>query len=726
MHRFFKGGWPTVPARRPAAHLSPIAVSVSLIVAGYGNAMADEVTLPKVKVSADAESDYKPGQPESPRFTQPLLDTPQTVNVVPEAVIEQRSASTLSDVLRNVSGISMQAGEGGTPAGDQLSVRGFSARTDIFIDNVRDLGGYTRDPFDLEQVEVVKGPSSEYSGRGSAGGSINLVSKIPHLDDFTHADLTVGTDAYHRATLDVNYALPGSETAAVRFNAMYHEQDVAGRDVVRNKRWGVAPSIAFGLGTPTQATLSLFYMAEDNVPDYGIPWVPDNNVPLANYANKAPPVDFSNWYGLKKRDYEKTNTLLATVQVNHRFSDNVHLRNLTRYGRTDRDSITTAPRFASPDSTDITRSDWKSRDQSDLIVANLTDLTLDFTTGAVKHTLLLGAEASHENVKAHPRVQTGPNSPNTDLFHPNPNDPYLEAIQGTGETNEGTGNTIAVYAADSIRLNKHWQVNGGVRWDRFRLEYNPDSTTTLKRNDTMLSWRAGLVFKPVPQGSLYVGYGTSFNPTGEDLIVSNSSRNPGLSDLKPEKTRALEVGTKWELLDRRLFLNAAVFRTEKTNARTQDPDDPNDVLVLQGKQVAQGAELGLAGNLTEAWKVYAGYTFLDTEIKKSKDPAEVGKELSNSPRNSFNLWTTYDLLSNLQLGFGAQYVGKRFSNFTNTRAAPAYWIYDAMVGYRLSDNFSLRLNAQNLTDEKYIGFVGGGHFIPGVGRTILVSSVIDF
>lgn len=339
---------------------------------------------------------------------------------------------------------------------------------------------------------------------------------------------------------------------------------------------------------------------------------------------------------------------------------------------------------------------------------------------------MLGAQASYQNQEERPRAQTGPNSPDTDLFNPNPDDPYLEAIHGTGEVNEGEATTLAVYASDSIQLNKHWQVNGGLRWDRFSAEYNPDPTTTLKRTDTMLSWRTGLVFKPVREGSLYVGYGTSFNPSAQGLSISASSRNPGLADIKPEETRSLEVGTKWELLNRQLFLSAAVFRIEKTNARTQDPNNPNDVLVLNGEQIVQGAEVGLAGSLTEAWKVYGGYTFLDSEITESNDPAEVGKELSNAPRNSFNLWTTYDLLSSLQLGFGAQYVGKRFSNFTNTRAAPAYWIYDAMVGYRVSNNLSLRLNAQNLTDEKYIGFVGGGHFIPGVRRTILLTSVINF
>lgn len=197
------------------------------------------------------------------------------------------------------------------------------------------------------------------------------MSKVPHLDNFTSSALTGGTDAYRRATLDANYALPGSETAAARINLMYHEQDIAGRDEAHNKRWGIAPSIAFGLGTQTQATLSLFYLGQDNVPDYGIPWVADDNIPLADRANKPAPVDFSNWYGLKERDYAKTNTILATAQVNHAFSDNVHLHNLTRWGRTERDSIITAPRFARPDSTDhphrleIARSERSSRQQSD-------------------------------------------------------------------------------------------------------------------------------------------------------------------------------------------------------------------------------------------------------------------------------------------------------------------------------------------------------------------------
>jgi catecholate siderophore receptor len=706
--------------------LTPIALGLSLALGLEAPVFAAEPTLPKVKVSADAESDYKPAEPASPRFTQPLLDTPQTVTIVPKAVIEERAATTLRDVLRNVSGISMQAGEGGTPAGDQLSIRGFAARTDIFVDNVRDFGGYTRDPFNLEQVEIVKGPSSDYSGRGSTGGSINLVSKAPYADDFTTAGIGLGTDAYKRTTLDVNRLLPGTDDAAVRLNLMYHDQDVAGRDEVENKRYGIAPSIAFGLDSPTSVTLSLFHMYQDNVPDYGVPWVPDTNTVLADYANRPPPVDYSNWYGLKARDFEETRTTLATAEIRHSLTDNLRLRNMTRWGMTERDSVITAPRFASTDSTDIRRSDVKDRDQEDTIISNITDLTLDLTAGGMKHTLLAGFEASMEKEKRSTQEKTGPDSPATDLFNPNPNDPYLENLQHTGGASDADSRSLAAYVSDSIQVNDHWQVNGGVRWDRFKLEYRPDGVPEMKRTDNMLSYRAGLVYKPVREGSIYLGYGTSFNPSTEGLSISTSSNQPGIADLKPEKNRSMELGTKWELMSRQLLLTAAVFRTEKTNARTQNPDDPNDLLVLDGEQLVQGVELGLAGSLTSRWDIFTGYTFLDSEIEKSKDPAELGNELPNTPKHSFNIWSTYQVTPKLQIGGGALYVGDRYSNTSNIREAPDYTVYEAMAGYQVNRNLDLRLNVQNLTDKKYIDFVGGGHFIPGVGRTVLLTTSVRF
>jgi catecholate siderophore receptor len=666
-------------------------------------------------------------RPASAKFSRELVDTAQTLSIIPESLIEQRAATTLRDVLRNVSGISMQAGEGGTPAGDQLSIRGFSARTDIFVDNVRDFGGYTRDPFNLEQVEVVKGPSSDYSGRGSTGGSINLVSKSPRMEDTTSSSLSLGSDSYSRLSLDTNRVLEQLPDTAARLNLFYHKQDTAGRDVVNNERFGIAPSLRLGVDTATETTFSLFHMQQNNIPDYGIPWVPSTNIPLGDYANGAPPVDFANWYGLKQRDFEDIATSLATVSIDRRLTATAVLQNVTRWGRTSRDSMITAPRFVSNTSTDIRRNDEKYRDQEDDILSNQTNLSWTLNQGAeVEHRILLGVEVSKEDETRYTQVVMGSDSDPTDLYNPDPSAVYLENYQRTGTASKADSTSLAIYASDSLQLSERWQVNAGLRWDRFALEYTPDGSPLLDRADRMLSYRAGVVYKPISNGSIYLGYGTSFNPTAEALSISTSSRQPGIADLDPEENRTLELGTKWELFGRRALLTAAIFNTEKTNARTQDPEDPNDLLILNGEQRVRGFEAGFAGKPSDQLSLYLGYTLLDTEITHSLDLGEIGNELSNSPRHSFNLWGTYDLTGRLQLGFGAQYTDSRWSNTDNERQAPDYTVYEASLTYMASEQLNIRLNVQNLTDERYIDYVGGGHFIPGNGRLAMLTTSFAF
>jgi catecholate siderophore receptor len=246
---------------------------------GFRFTDADAVTLDLAGTSQFVEVTGQPRSVASPKFTQPLRDIPQTINVITAAVMEQQGATTLREVLRNVPGITFQAGEGGVPAGDQLTIRGFSARTDIFVDGVRDFGGYTRDSFNLEQVEVAKGPASGITGRGSTGGSINQVSKTPGLTSSYGGSVGAGNAEYVRSTLDLNQPIAALPGAAVRLNAMWTDASVPGRDLVESQRWGVAPSIAMGLGTPTRASLSYFHLAQDNLPEYGIPWVPVNTNP---------------------------------------------------------------------------------------------------------------------------------------------------------------------------------------------------------------------------------------------------------------------------------------------------------------------------------------------------------------------------------------------------------------------------------------------------------------
>jgi catecholate siderophore receptor len=350
------------------------------------NAAALEFRTASESVSVTAP---RPGtRVASPKYTEPLRDVPQTITVIPRAVIEEQGAATLRDVLRNVTGITFQAGEGGTPAGDQMTIRGFSARTDMFVDGVRDFGGYARDTFNLEQVEVSKGPASAIAGRGATGGSVNLVSKRPNLAPSRALTVEGGSADHKRLTADVNQPIAGLAGASLRLNAMWMDTGVPGRDVVENRSWGLAPTAGFGVGSPTRLTLSYLHLDQDNVPDYGLPWVPAANIPLAAYANGRPPVDRSNFYGLIARDYETVKNDLGTVQVEHDLTPAFTVRNLTRFGRTYRDSVITPPRFLDTTSTIIRRTDVKSRDQHDGILANQTNLTGRFDTRALAHTIV--------------------------------------------------------------------------------------------------------------------------------------------------------------------------------------------------------------------------------------------------------------------------------------------------------------------------------------------------
>jgi catecholate siderophore receptor len=665
---------------------------------------------------------YLEAELSSELYTADLVDTARTISIISADVIREQGADSLTDILSNVPGISIQAGEGGVPAGDQLSIRGFSARTDIFIDGVRDFGGYARDSYLIEQVEVAKGPGSNYTGRGSTGGSINMVSKTAKDDDFLFGTTSLGSDNYKRATMDVNQKI--SETAAFRLNLMVHDADVPGRDVVDNSRWGIAPTVTFGLGTDTRYILGYAHLDQENTPDYGIPWVPGTNNALPEYRNQMPPVNDSNWYGMKERDYEDIDNDNLTARIEHDFSPTMSISSQLRWGETYRDSIITAPRFNSDDSTDIRRTDWKSRDQEDTIVDSLTILTADFRTGSIQHSLATGLEFSDEVETNYIRAITG-DQPLTDLYHPTPNDPWGGAIFRTGAYAEADGFTSSAFLADSLALNERWLVTAGIRWDEFRLKFRDvaanGTVTPYERTDDDWNYQASVVYKPAENGSIYAGYGTSFNPSGEGLTLA--TRN--LEDIAPEEGKSMELGTKWELFNQNLLLTAALFRTVKTNARENDPVDATLIQVV-GEQRVDGIELGAVGRLNDHWNVLAGYTFMDSEVTKTILPGQLGNELPNTPENTFSIWTTYDFSVGLQAGFGMQFVDDRYSATNNERVAPSYQLYNAMLGYGFSNGFGLRLNATNLADEDYAGSVGGGHYIPGEGRSFILSADFQF
>lgn len=652
----------------------------------------------------------------SPKYTEPLLDTPQTITVISKETMQEQGATTLRDVLKNVPGLTITAGEGGNPAGDNLTLRGFSARNDIFVDGVRDLSPQSRDPFNLEQVEVVKGPGSVYTGRGSTGGSINLLNKTPGIQRSFGGTLDFGTDETRRATADIN--VPFGDGFAFRLNMLAHHSGVAGRDVVEFERWGVAPSLTFGRGKPTRATISYYKLKQDNLSDYGIPWVPLANNALVEFRDRPAPVPRNTFYGLRSRDFEKLDSDLVTLKFDHDFNDGLTLRNQFRFANSSRDSIATPPRFASNNSTVINR-EMRSWQTEDKIWDNQTDIVARFSTGKVEHALITGIDILREsNVR---RTRTA-NPMQTTLFNPNPDDVFTLPITISPIVGDVTANSQALYLFDTAKFGSKWELNGGLRWDRF----DADGITTplgapVSRVDKMLSVRAGAVFKPLPQGAIYASYGTSLNPSLEGL-----SYNTANTVIDPEKTYTLEAGSKWDFFSGRVLLSGAIFRVEKQNARTPGVSSLDPPQVLEGKQRVDGVELSVEGNLTREWQLLAGYTFLDSQTVDSNVAGEIGKELVNTPPNSFNLWSTYRMRSGLHFGGGARFVDRRFGNTINTRFVDAYWTFDAMASYPITKHIDLRLNLYNLSDAYYFDRIGGGHVVPGPGRAAMLSTSFRF
>jgi len=652
----------------------------------------------------------------SPKFTRPMLDTPRTVSVIQDDVFLAQGATTLRDVLRNTPGITFQAGEGGAAPGDVFSMRGFSAGNDVLLDGVREPAAYTRDAFNLEQVEVVKGPSSAISGRGGTGGTVNLVTKSPKPESFTRATLAAGTAGHSRVTVDANTPLASIDGFAVRVAAMYTDSGVPGRDVAHNNSWGVAPSVSFGMGKPSRFTVAYQHLVQDNIPDYGLPWAA---------FESSPRVDQTNFYGLEGYDYEDIRSDVATATVERDLNDDWMLRNVSRWGDNFRDSAITSPRPPN-------RQLQQRRMEQDQLT-NQTSVTGSFQTAGVGHELVAGLEIGRESTLVRRQAQTT-NQPQTDLANPDPTQRPLGAMpENVGNPEDTTLALAGIYAFDTLRIGSRWEVTAGLRWDSAEVDYELTNLATgvrtnLGRDDRMLSWSSGVVFKPRTNSSVYASYATSFNPTVEagagGAALSDSPTAVNNVNLAPEKSRNLEVGAKWEAAGGKAVATAALFRTEKTNARTRGAT--TEPFVLDGEQRVDGVELSITGNLTDRWSVLAAYAHLDSEFVASANPLEQGTALAFVPENSFNVWTEGQLPRGFGIGAGAQFMDSVFRNATNTANVPSYWLVSAMASYEVSRSLTLRLNVNNLTNATYVDRVGGGHYIPGPGRAIMVNAEVGF
>ncbi|WP_198958899.1 TonB-dependent receptor [Candidimonas nitroreducens] len=711
--------------------------------------------LAPVQVQGNMPQGYDVKQSASEKFTAPLLDTPKSVQVIPQEVIQDQAASSLTDVLRNSPGITFGAGEGGNPLGDRPFIRGYDAQSSTYIDGMRDIGSTSREVFNLEQVEVVKGSDGAYGGRGGAGGSINLVSKTAKSRDFTDVNLGLGTDNYYRGTIDSNWKL--SDTTAFRLNAMYHDADVAGRDAVHNNRWGVAPTITFGMHTPTRVTLSYYHLQADDLPDSGIPYAyPSSKVKAdGSYMGitKTGPadVDRNNFYGLSS-DYRRTDSDMATVRVEHDFADNLTLRNTSRYTYSSQRYVWTQPDDSQGNV--LNGKVWRranTRDSDVTSLANQTELYGKFNTGTLKHSFNLGVEISQEKSnKDSLNVNRGSGSicnagigaasayNCTSLYNPNPNDPWRNTLNGgpAGAESKAEATTKSIYAFDTLEFNKHWQAGLGLRLDDYSTEYTntpANGSTVVRRHDTLWNYQLGLVYKPVDNGAFYVSYATSSTPANATLGEGSESQGlvPGrggvgvnAADMAPEKNRTYEIGTKWDVLNKSVSLTAAVFRTETENARITLPDGD---YAMAGKKHVDGLELGVSGAITPKWNVYGGYTYLRSKIKDDGVATDEGNRFPNTPENSFSLWSTYKVMPKLTLGAGAYYVDKQYGNAANTNYIPSYWRFDAMAGYRFNKRVAVQLNVFNIFNKTYYDKAYAAHYASiAPGRSAILNVSLSY
>jgi len=711
--------------------------------AAPGNAISLDAT----SVVGDQEdTSYKTDTSASKKYTAPLRETPKSVTVIPQQVIRDTGATSLVDALRTTPGITFGAGEGGNPAGDRPIIRGFNAESDVFIDGMRDPASQSREIFDVESVEISKGPGSAFTGAGSTGGSLNLISKTAKLGNFYDGGFTWGSDQTKRTTLDLNQQI--NDTSAFRLNLMKHEANVAGRDAVDVSRWGVAPTFSFGLGTDTRLIVGYYHNESNDMPDYGIPLTLSPN--RSKYqVDKPVNVNRDNFYGLTGRDFRETSDDSGTIKIEHDLNDALTVSNSFRMSRSTLDYIVSNPDDSQGNvAKGSVYRGAKSRDSTSSGWVNQTDLSAKFNTGTIEHSLVTGLEFSYQDTHNRPYVLTSTASGTscnralfasgdcTNLYKPTPGDNWAGTIADSAAYTDTDTKTAAAYVFDTLKFNEQWSLNLGLRYDNYQTESSgyvtagrsgPAGFFSRENTSELLNYQVGVVYNPLPNGSVYAAYSTSSNPAGEtsgngglDLAANNA-------DLDPEKNRNYEVGTKWDFFGDDLSLTAALFRTEKTNARINDPDGAT-TQVLDGEQTVNGLELTYTGKLTRNWKVFGGYTYMESEVVKTTLAADKGNHMPSTPRNNFTLWSTYDLIpEKLTVGGGATFVDSQFGNVANSVEIPSYWRYDAMASYALTKNVDLQLNVQNLTDKRYFDQVFQTHYAHvAAGRTALLSANFHF
>lgn len=661
---------------------------------------------------ADPAAPYKVDHVQaSGKFPEKMLNTPKSITVLSKEVLEDKNATTLKEIGRSTAGVTLGSGEGGNAFGDRFFIRGFDARNDVFIDGIRDPAVSIRENFFTEQIEILRGPASSYAGRGTAGGAINIVTKQAGDVNFKRIASEFGTDMTKRVTLDVNQVI--DPTFSVRTGGLFQDANVAGRNYVTDNRWGSFISTKYTPTSDIKITTNYVHTDLSGYPDFGVPYYKQGNVPVTSAG-----IPRENWYGFLNRDFQTARQDFGTGTIEYKVNEAITLTSKVRGEHSLLNYIGTLPQNPNTTSSNpllwTTTASAQSRYQNVDVWANQNEATFKLDTGGIKHTAVFGVEYSNENISidryaglaselsGSAFTSTGAVT-GVNLYSPQ----YTNIPFGTpsllGNPTRYGVNTSSVYVMDTANWQDTIIVNGGVRYDGYS-QSSSNNSSYVKQNADLVNYNVGLVYKPMSIGSIYAAYATSANPFGSELDATGTDYGgvPPNSTLLlgPERNKAIELGTKWELADRHLLVTGALFQTTKDNAR----ETVNGLLTSGAAYRIQGIDIEAEGKITDRWSIFGGLVLMQSKVTQSGVASNLGLQLANIAHQSFSMLTKYKFDGGWELGGQAVYRSKVYGGTfaANTgNELPSYWRFDAFVEKKIDQNWTMKLYAQNLTNKLY-------------------------
>jgi catecholate siderophore receptor len=684
----------------PAKYLTFAMVGASITQAHAEDLKIAALNINQVEVAAKRISDTKPVKgyqakrsSTATKTDTPLIDVPQSVSVITQEQMSDQSVQSMSEAVRYVPGITASQGEGNR---DALNFRGTGVTTgDFYLDGIRDDIQTYRDFYNTDRIEVLKGPNGMIFGRGASGGAINRVSKESGWDPVRELKVTYGAYNQKRTSIDIGNAI--NDVAAFRLNSVYEESD-SYRSGVNLKRYGVNPTFTITPTAHTKITLGAEYFKDQHIGDRGMPSIGSG---LNNRPYRLE--DYQTFYGNASLSPNETETKALNAMIEHAFNDNLSIRNRTRYASYDKFYQNVYANSAVSNNTFNVGAYRDTTDRQNFI--NQTDVIYKITTGGFEHQLMAGMEVGTQKTNNSRFIAGGSENIATGFSALNPT--YTLPINLNNQSRNQTSDIdiFAVYMQDQIKLSEQWQAILGLRHDQFKTHYvNLVSNQTMDVSDSLVSPRAGLIFKPLENLSIYGSYSLSYVPRAGDQLLSLTATT---SNLQPEKFVNREIGAKYDVTHD-LSLTAAVYKLERQNVAITDPANTSQNIIVDGQET-KGAELGIAGKVTDRWSMFGGYSYQDAAFTKtmtiSGSTYLAGTTLGQTPSHTFSLWNRYDFNDNWGAAIGVVSRSQMYALTPTTSAStvlPGYARLDAAIFWKVSPKIQVQLNVENLTDKDYV------------------------